>query len=68
MTTTTSTNVSLDDVTMLRRIKKHVANCDCCRESLTKEDGSGEPNQTIQPNRGHTTDKTLRSYAKDLNL
>jgi hypothetical protein len=46
---TTNTTVSLEDITILRRIKKHVASCDHCREALTKEeDGSSEPDQTIQ--------------------
>jgi hypothetical protein len=40
MKSPTLSAVSLDDVNMLRRLRKHIANCKCCKEALQKEDGS----------------------------
>jgi hypothetical protein len=38
----TGNTVLVDDITVLRRLKKHVASCDHCREALATEEGTSD--------------------------
>ena len=40
-----SSVISLDDATVIRRLKNHVVQCKCCQEALRNQDGL-EPNQS----------------------
>jgi hypothetical protein len=60
--------LSIDDATIIRRLKNHALQCKCCQEALrngneNREDGSVEPNRTIQAGVTVTTANGDRNHS-----
>ena len=48
-----------DDISLMRKIKAHLANCQCCRDALNSEDNNGAGIQPAPSSTGPTNPTAL---------